>query len=118
MRFCKQPAITDAAFAHLRGIHTLDMSGCKQAGITDAAFAHLRGIHTLDMSFCNQPGITDAAFAHLCGVRELSMRGCNGVAAAFELGLPVDEDYRAECLQWMRNEDYSEVYFSEDSSDS
>ena len=48
--------VTDAAFVHLRGIHTLTMIDCKQAGITDAAFAHLRGIHKLDMRQCNQEG--------------------------------------------------------------
>jgi hypothetical protein len=31
----------------LRGIHTLDISGCKQSTISDAAFVHLQGIHTL-----------------------------------------------------------------------
>jgi hypothetical protein len=43
----------------------LNMRGCTQAGITDAAFASLRGIHTLQMVDCTQAGITDAAFAHL-----------------------------------------------------
>ena len=49
MIYCNQAGITDAAFAHLTGIRTLDMSYCNQAGITDMAFAHLAGIHTLDM---------------------------------------------------------------------
>ena len=43
--------VTDAAFAHLRGIHVLHRGGCSQAGITDAAFARLRGIKFLDMSY-------------------------------------------------------------------
>jgi hypothetical protein len=47
MSECSQAGITDAAFAHLGGIHTLCVRGCSQAGITDAAFVHLRGIHTL-----------------------------------------------------------------------
>ena len=56
MNFCG--GVTDAAFAHLRGIHTLSMSFCNQASITDAAFAYLRGIHTLHMWDCNQATIT------------------------------------------------------------
>ena len=39
--------ITDKAFIHLKGIHTLNMSDCKQ--ITDKAFVHLKGIHTFEM---------------------------------------------------------------------
>jgi hypothetical protein len=44
---CSQPAITDAAFVHLRteGIHTLVITGCPQATITGVTFAHLSGIH-------------------------------------------------------------------------
>ena len=73
---CKN--LTNAAFVPLNElIHTLDMSNCKQIGVTDAAFAHLRGVHTLDMSGCNQAGITDAAFAHLRGIHTLNMSGCN-----------------------------------------
>jgi hypothetical protein len=49
MRACRH--ITDAALAHLTGIHTLDISGCDQ--ITDAGLAHLTGIHTLDLRGCN-----------------------------------------------------------------
>ena len=95
---------TEAAFAHLRGIHTLNISHVlfregeeddwsnitenffphlrgihtlvmwRCTGITDAAFVHLRGIHTLDMSFCRS--ITDAAFVHLAGIHTLIMQGC------------------------------------------
>ncbi len=66
------------------------MHFCRQAGITDAAFAHLAGIHTLQMGRCNQVGITDAAFAHLHGIYALFMTGCGParVAAARALGLP------------------------------
>ena len=42
---CSQPGITDAAFAHLSGLHTLDMSNCSQSSITDAAFVHLGAVH-------------------------------------------------------------------------
>jgi hypothetical protein len=68
---------TDAAFIHLRGIHTLNMSYCRQATITNAAFVHLRGIHTLYMSYCDQLTITDAAFVHLRGIHTLFMSCCN-----------------------------------------
>ena len=76
MASCTQPTITDAAFVHLRGIHTLNMSGCWQETITDAAFVHLRGIHSLDMNCCTQPTITDAAFEHLRGIQALDMSYC------------------------------------------
>ena len=74
---CNQATITDAAFVHLRGIHTLNMIYCNQATITDAAFKHLRGIHTLCISFCNQVTITDVAFVHLRGIHTLYMWDCN-----------------------------------------
>lgn len=73
LKMCGQSSITDAAFMYLAGIHTLDMSNCNQVTISDAAFAHLHGIHTLDMAQCNQPTITDAAFAHLQGIHTLNI---------------------------------------------
>ena len=45
--------------------------------VTDAAFAHLRDIYTLDMSYCNQHTITDAAIAHL---RASSAWACGAAA--------------------------------------
>ena len=51
MSECEQ--ITDAAFVHLAGIDTLDMSYCDQDTITDAAFVNLAGIHTLERSMCD-----------------------------------------------------------------
>ncbi len=36
------------------------MSWCWQVGITDAAFVHLKGIHTLHMKNCTQGGITQS----------------------------------------------------------
>lgn len=72
---CNQRAITDAAFRHLKGIHTLVMRGCNQDTITDAAFEHLRGIHTLNLNWCHQRTITDAAFEHLKGIHTLEMMG-------------------------------------------
>jgi hypothetical protein len=68
--------VTDAAFAHLRGIHTLDMSGCNQSTITDAAFAHLAGIQRLSLWACSQATITDAVFAHLRGIQLLNISSC------------------------------------------
>ena len=76
MSWCNQAGISDGAFVHLVGIHTLHMIGCTQAGISDAAFAHLQGIHTLDMRGCRQAGISDAAFAHLVGIHTLNMSWC------------------------------------------
>jgi hypothetical protein len=63
------------------------MSGCTR--ITDAGFAHLTGIHTLDMSLCKQ--VIGAGFAHLTGIQTLDMRSCNPtvIAAARALRLPV-----------------------------
>lgn len=91
MSYCDQELITDEAFKHLEGIHTLDMTfctpitndafnylkgsihtpimnDCRQDTITDEAFRYLKGsIHTLFMIDCNQNTITDAAFEHLEG---------------------------------------------------
>ena len=106
MSDCSQEEITDAAFALLTGIHTLNMSGCSQPTITDAAFVRLRGIHTLDMAAakpgryhcCSLPppgvhslrmgqcaGITDASFVHLRGLHELDMSLCTGITDAAHL---------------------------------
>ena len=74
MSYCSQSTITDAALAHLKGIHTLDMSYCNQSTITDAAFAHLKGIHTLDMRGCDQFTDTDA-IEHLNHVVDLRLPG-------------------------------------------
>jgi hypothetical protein len=72
MSACHQNSITDAAFKHLRGIHTLNMFYCNQVGITDAAFEHLRGINTLDMRCCDQAGITYVGIAKLRGIHKLN----------------------------------------------
>ena len=68
------------------------MRFCRQASITDACFAHLRGVRELDMSFCWQESITGATFAQLSGVRVLRMAFCRSSvrAAAARAGLPVD----------------------------
>jgi hypothetical protein len=83
--------LTDAAFEHLKGIHTLLMWHCPQATITDAAFEHLKGIHSLVMSWCTQITITGAGLEHLKGISRLGMHGCRAeaLAAAESLGLPI-----------------------------
>ena len=83
--------VTDAAFEHLKGIHTLFMRHCTQATITDAAFEHLKGIHSLVMMHCNQATITGAGLEHLKGISRLGMYRCRAeaIAAAESLGLPV-----------------------------
>ena len=53
----RRPAVTDAGFVHLQGIHTLSMSGCNQ--ITDAGLVHLKGIHTLDITLPYHAGTTE-----------------------------------------------------------
>ena len=70
---CKE--LTDAAFVHFKGVHTLRMRYLG-SGISDAAFAHLSGVHTLDMRGCKSPHLTDAALAHLAGVHTLSIADC------------------------------------------
>jgi hypothetical protein len=71
---CYQKMITDAAFEHIQGIHSLNISGCNQ--ITDAAFVHFKGIHKLYMLYCAQTTITDKAFEHLKGIHTLNMSHC------------------------------------------
>jgi hypothetical protein len=66
--------VVDADFVHFEGLQELYMAGCQD--VTDAAFVHLRDIHTLNMTFCGQQIITDATFAHLAGIQRLSMWAC------------------------------------------
>ncbi len=87
MSTCRQPAISDAAFSHLSGIHTLNMSFCRQPGITDLAFSRLAGIHTLYMSGCSQATVTDAAIGHLAGIQLLDMQNCYQLTEAAVGGL-------------------------------
>ena len=58
--------LEDAAFVHLKGSHTLDISHCLH--LTDAAVVHLKGIHTLNAHCCN---FTDAMVVHLKGIHTL-----------------------------------------------
>ena len=76
MSSCTNPALTDAAFAHLPHLAALDMSGCKQAAITGAALAGLRGIKRLDMRGCTQGTFRDEAFESLRGIQQLDLRWC------------------------------------------
>ena len=41
------------------------MIGCNLRGLTDAAFANLAGLESLDIESCTQ--LTGAAFSHLRG---------------------------------------------------
>jgi len=71
MSGCDQESITDRAFSHLKGIHTLSMLCCTQTTITDKAFSYLNGIHTLDMRYCNQQYITNKAVSNLTDIHTL-----------------------------------------------
>ena len=71
---CTQPSVTEAAFAHIAGVHELDVSVCS---LSDSYFPHLKGVHTLVMAQCNQASITDAAFSHLAGIIKLDMSRCS-----------------------------------------
>ena len=86
------PQFSDAAFGHLKGIHTLLMWSCHQLTITDAALAHLRGIQCLVLWGCSIP-FTEVGLAHLKGITRLHMSGANAAsyAAARDLGLPATE---------------------------
>src|SRR5580692_9471510 len=53
--------IMDTTLVHLKGVHTINLSGCKK--ITDEGLAHLKGVHTIDLSWCKR--ITDNGLAHL-----------------------------------------------------
>ena len=53
------------------------MTGCDQATITDAAFAHLKGIHTLNIRDCNGSLITHAANDYLFGTTNLFYDTCS-----------------------------------------
>jgi hypothetical protein len=67
------------------------MWDCSQATITDAAFEHLKGIHSLVMENCTQATISGTGLEHLKGISRLGMYGCTdeAIAAAESLGLPV-----------------------------
>ena len=57
--------IVDSDFVHIRDdararLHSVNMVFCGR--VTDAAFEHLRGIQSLDMTYCDQVTVTDAAF--------------------------------------------------------
>jgi hypothetical protein len=72
--------IVDADFVHIRGdarvrLHTVRMIFCHN--VTDAAFVHLRGIHTLDMIMCTQETNTPLAIAHLVGIVKLDHFRCH-----------------------------------------
>ena len=82
MSFCHQ--ITDVAFSHLAGIHTLNMTWCDQSSITDVAFSHLAGIHTLNMSDCRRRLLPPSRHSH----------------TEYELVRPIQYHRRDNVLSW------------------
>ena len=57
------PQVSDAWFPSFAGLQRLIMSDCAQAALTDAAFAHVKGsLRFLVAGNCAQ--LSDAAFAH------------------------------------------------------
>lgn len=66
--------ITDAAFAHLRGVSRLWMPQCGSVRITERALDAIAGIRELDISFCSQ--FPDSAFARIAGIHTLIAGGC------------------------------------------
>jgi len=40
--------VTDAGLEHLKGVHTIDLSGCDQ--VTNAGLKHLKGVHMVQSS--------------------------------------------------------------------
>ncbi|MFO0876308.1 MAG: hypothetical protein U0840_02960 [Gemmataceae bacterium] len=80
-----QPALTDAALAHLKNWPQLKSLGVTQAKFTDAGMAHLpalTGLTHLYLSDCD--GITDAGIAHVGKLTQLRHLGiyCKGVTEA------------------------------------
>jgi len=73
---------TDAAIKHLHGIRHLEVENNGWIGhdrITDDAFAHLQGIHTLKIRGFRR--ITKAFLEHLCGIHTLEITNCPGITA-------------------------------------
>jgi Leucine-rich repeat (LRR) protein len=71
----RRKTLTDEAFKHLAGIHTLKMSGCTK--LTGEAFKYIKGVQYLDMSVCDQSTIKDMHFSHLAGIHTLNMYACS-----------------------------------------
>lgn len=70
---------SDAALAHVAGVHELDVHGCVQ--LADAAFVPLTRLKMLDT--CETKQLTDAALAPLAGtLRELYMSYCPRITSA------------------------------------
>jgi hypothetical protein len=62
--------LVDADFAHLRGVHTVNLRDVS--GLSDAAFAHLEGVRTL-LTF-DVHGFSPDAMRHVRGARELVLK--------------------------------------------
>ena len=73
-------SLTDAAFVHLQGIHTLSMTGCTQATVTDRVFSYFKDIRVLSARNC--PQFTDAALKYpLPNIRYLDITGCKKITS-------------------------------------
>ena len=73
---CRLGSDAETLFSHLRGVKELGMSRCKDStgqyiAITDAALAHLQGIHKLDLRGCDLTLVTATGLSHLVGIRGL-----------------------------------------------
>jgi hypothetical protein len=105
------PRITDAAFAHLRGAHALNLAYCTQEAITDAAFAPLRGLRRLVLSGCTQATLTDAALAPLQGsLTALTLDYCTQFSDA--LLAQCGAALRSLSIQWCTQEDLTDAAFA------
>ena len=82
----RQPALAESAGIHI--FTSLIVIVVVYGQITDAAFVHLHGIHTLSMQYCEN--ISNAALIHLVGIKKLETLGCRRLVcmdAAFLLGV-------------------------------
>ena len=52
IRFDSSHNVTDAGLEHLKGVHTIILSGCDK--VTDAGLEHLKGAHTISLDDCPQ----------------------------------------------------------------
>ena len=81
----RRAPLHDADFVHFEGLRELSVAG--RGDFTGAAFAHLRGIHTLCMLNCSQLTVAAAAFEPLRGIALLDVRWCSAATVAGAQGL-------------------------------
>ena len=115
MRTCIQPTITNEAFASLKNLKDLDVTGCVQ--LTDEMFQYISGIESLTISQTKLTGsgistlvnlkqlvayssiITDEALASLRGLEYLDVSDCNVTDAAFANLQGIRELHMGKCSQ-------------------